>query len=123
MKNDSLLSIVLDTLEDKKATDVKSLDVRGISDITDVMVIASGASGRQLKAMADAIVENGARSGFRLIGMEGEIQAEWILVDLGDVVIHLMQPRIREFYQLERLWQEGWNETTEPHHSSSGGPN
>ena len=87
-----------------KAVDPVSLDVRGRTGITDFMFIASGNSNRHVKAIADAVAERARESGVRPLGMEGETAAEWILVDLGDVVVHVMLPRVRELYRLERIW-------------------
>ncbi len=95
---------VLEALEDMKAIDPVSLNVRGRTGITDFMFIASGNSNRHVKAIADRVVENVRRAGVRPLGVEGEQAAEWILVDLGDAVVHVMLPRVRELYRLERIW-------------------
>jgi len=104
LNSEQLLDLVLEALDDLKARDVVSLDVRGQSDVTDTIVVASGTSNRQVKALADHVVERVKAHGVRPLGSEGEQAAEWILVDLGDVVVHIMQPAVRQFYQLERLW-------------------
>ncbi len=104
LSSEQLLDLVLEALDDLKARDVVSLDVRGQSDVTDAIVVASGTSNRQVKALADHVVEQAKAHGVRPLGSEGEQAAEWILVDLGDVVVHIMQPAVRQFYQLERLW-------------------
>lgn len=104
MEIDQLTHLVIDALEDVKAKDVRILDVRGKSNVTDVMVIASGTSARQVKSLADKVVEKAKQAGVSPLGIEGEREAEWVLVDLGDVVVHVMQPEIRDFYQLEKLW-------------------
>ncbi len=101
---DTLKQLVLDALEDLKAVDIQVLDVRGLSDVTDVMVIASGTSNRQVKALVDNVVEKAKEQGYRPLGVEGQDTGEWALVDLGDIVVHVMLPRVRDFYQLERLW-------------------
>lgn len=101
---ETLSNLVVNAMEDRKALDIKVLDVRGMSDITDWLVIASGNSNRQVVAIADKIVEDAKEQGHRPLGMEGEDSGEWVLVDLGDVVAHVMQPAIRDFYQLEKLW-------------------
>jgi ribosome-associated protein len=92
-----------EALDDGKAVDVRTLDVRSMTVITDFMLIASGRSSRQVKALFERVVE---AAGADVLGIEGERQAEWVLVDLGGVVVHIMQPDAREFYQLEKLWEE-----------------
>ena len=103
----TLQQVVLDALADMKAVDVKALDVRGITDITDTMVVASGTSDRHVKSIADRVVQRCKEAGFRPYGMEGERDGEWVLLDLQDVVLHVMLPRVREFYALEKLWEGG----------------
>ena len=104
MQADELKDIVLQALEDLKATDVVALDVRKMTTVTDIMVIASGTSDRHVKSLADAVVMACKKAGVAPLGVEGEREGEWVLVDVGDVVIHVMQPRIRDFYALEKLW-------------------
>jgi len=101
----TLAQVVLDALADMKAVDVKALDVRGITDITDTMVVASGTSDRHVKSIADRVVQRCKEAGFRPYGMEGERDGEWVLLDLQDIVLHVMLPRVREFYALEKLWE------------------
>ena len=101
----TLQDVVLDALADMKAVDVKALDVRGLTDITDTMVVASGTSDRHVKSIADRVVQRCKEAGFRPYGIEGERDGDWVLVDLHDVVLHVMLPRIREFYALEKLWE------------------
>jgi ribosome silencing factor RsfS/YbeB/iojap len=103
----TLQDVVLDALADMKAVDVKALDVRGLTDITDTMVVASGTSDRHVKSIADRVVQRCREAGFRPFGMEGERDGDWVLVDLHDVVLHVMLPRTREFYALEKLWEGG----------------
>jgi ribosome-associated protein len=102
-----LQDIVTAALDDMKAVNVKVLDVRGLTDIADVMIIASGNSDRHVKSIADNVVEKAKQSGFRPLGKEGERDGEWVLVDLQDIIVHVMLPRVREFYGLERLWDNG----------------
>ena len=103
----TLQQVVLDALAELKAFDVKAMDVRGITDITDTMVVASGTSDRHVKSIADRVVQRCKEAGFRPYGMEGERDGEWVLLDLQDVVLHVMLPRVREFYALEKLWEGG----------------
>lgn len=104
MKNEQLKDLALEALEDLKAVNVVVLDVRKISTITDFMIIASGNSDRHVKSLADKVVEKAKAAGVRPLGVEGERVGDWILVDLVDVVVHVMKPDAREFYSLERLW-------------------
>lgn len=107
MQLQSLKKLVVTALEDMKATDIKVLDVRGLSNVTDMMVIASGNSDRQVKALARSVIEKAKKKGCPLLGVEGEQVGEWALVDLGDVVVHIMLPTVRDFYNLEKLWGDG----------------
>src|SRR5215469_9174536 len=98
---------VATALEDMKAVNVRVLDVRGLTDIVDTMVIASGNSDRHVRSIAERVVEKAKAAGFRPLGTEGARDGEWVLVDLQDVLVHVMLPRVREFYGLERLWDSG----------------
>jgi ribosome-associated protein len=102
-----LCDVVLGALAELKAVDVRALDVRGLTDITDTMVVASGTSDRHVKSIADRVLQRCKEAGFRPFGMEGERDGEWVLLDLQDVVLHVMLPRVRQFYALERLWEGG----------------
>ena len=104
MNAEQLTQVVLDALDDMKAQNVHVIDVRGKTSVTDVMVISSGTSARQVKSQAERVIEKSKANGVQPIGVEGEKEAEWVLVDLGDVVVHIMQPSIRDFYHLEKLW-------------------
>jgi ribosome-associated protein len=108
------LKLVKDTLEDMKAVDIRLLDVRGISDVTDYMVIASGTSDRHVKSIADRVVQQSKAAGVRPFGIEGDREGEWVLVDLPDVMVHVMLPRVREFYALEQLWEPPSRPAAEP---------
>ena len=88
-----------------KAKDIIELDVSSISNVADAIVIASGTSTRHVKALADNVADEARKAGFRPIGIEGERDAEWILIDLGYVVVHVMLPTARKFYDLESLWR------------------
>jgi ribosome-associated protein len=90
-----------------KAVNVKVLDVRGLTDIADTMIIASGNSDRHVRSIAERVVEKAKAFGMRPLGTEGERDGEWVLVDLQDIILHVMLPRVREFYGLERLWDDG----------------
>jgi len=102
-----LRKTVVAALEELKAKDVREIDVRGKTSIADLLVIASGTSARHVKSIADEVVKFAKKAGVMPLGVEGEQEAEWVLVDLGDVIVHVMLPRIREFYGLERLWTVG----------------
>lgn len=102
-----LLQIVIAALQDIKGVDIRVIDVRGLTSITDRMVIASGTSTRHIKALAENVVLEAKRHGFAALGVEGEDTTGWILVDLSDVVVHVMMPETREFYALEKLWSVG----------------
>ncbi|MHA3049647.1 ribosome silencing factor [Acinetobacter sp. ANC 4641] len=99
------LKVVQNALQDVKAKDIIELDVSRISNVADAIVIASGTSTRHVKALADNVAEEARKAGFRPIGIEGERDAEWILIDLGYVVVHVMLPTARKFYDLESLWR------------------
>jgi len=105
--SDRLLDIVLAALDDMKGVDVRVIDVRELTAITDRMVIVSGTSTRHVKALADNVALQAKQNGYQPLGVEGENAAEWVLVDLADVVVHIMMPEIRDFYALEKLWSVG----------------
>jgi ribosome-associated protein len=105
--SDQLLKIVMTALEDMKGVDIRVIDVRDLTSITDRMVIVSGTSTRHVKALAENVVLESKKNGYKPLGVEGENVAEWVLVDLADVVVHVMMPEIRDFYALEKLWSVG----------------
>jgi ribosome silencing factor RsfS/YbeB/iojap len=98
---------VLRALEELKAKDVVELDVRGRTSIADYIVVAAGTSTRHVKSIADEVVKYAKKAGMMPLGVEGQREAEWVLVDLGDIIVHVMLPRVREFYGLERMWSVG----------------
>ena len=100
----SLQTVVIDALADMKALEVKVLDVRGLTDIADFMVIASGTSDRHVRSVAQRVVEKTKEAGFRPHGVEGQQDSDWVLIDLSEMIVHVMLPRVREFYGLEKLW-------------------
>lgn len=105
MNADSLLQLVLTTLDDGKGRDITVVDVRGKTSMTDFMVVASGTSERHVKSLAGHVTEEAKKNEAPPLGVEGDDVGEWVLVDLGDVIVHVMKPQIRDFYQLEKLWR------------------
>jgi ribosome-associated protein len=101
---ESLLSLVTRSLEDDKGVDLVTIDLAGKSTMSDHMVIASGTSSRMVAAMATHLVEKLKERGIRGIGIEGLAKGDWVLVDAGDVIVHLFRPEVREFYALEKMW-------------------
>lgn len=101
----TLLNLVLDALDGMKAKNITTLDVSEMTSMADTMVIASGNSTRHVKSVADDVIEQAKKAGFMPLGTEGTEVGEWVLVDLGDVIVHVMQPAAREYYDLERLWR------------------
>lgn len=99
-----LYDTALNALADLKAQQVTSLDVRSLTSIADMMVIASGTSTRHVKALADEVQVKAKAAGFMPVGIEGEREGEWVLIDLAGVIVHVMLPATRVFYDLERLW-------------------
>lgn len=106
MNTKELCDLAVEALEDIKGIDIKILDVVDKSSVTDIMIFASGNTSRQVKALANSVADKAKKAGSPALGLEGDDSNEWILVDLGDVVVHVMQPSIREFYNLEKLWGE-----------------
>ena len=100
----ALKDIVINALEEVKATNINAIDVRELTGMMDTMVVATGNSNRQVKSLATSVVVDAKKAGYELIGVEGDDTSEWILVDFGDVIVHIMLPATREFYDLERLW-------------------
>ena len=107
MNSEQLCKLVVDALDDVKAQDIVQLDVRDMTTVTDYMIIASGTSNRHVKALVDNVSEKAKEAGQRPIGVEGEEGGEWVLLDLQDALVHVMLPKVREFYNLEKLWSLG----------------
>ena len=104
MKLEKLAELVIETLEDNKATNIQTLDVRDISAFADLMIIASGTSSKQVTAIAEKLIEKAKKNKVPPYGSEGKEYGEWVLVDLGDIIVHIMHPTTRAHYQLEKLW-------------------
>lgn len=104
MNSKKLTDLVIDALQDLKGQDIVRLDVRKLTTVTDYMVVASGTSNRHVQALADAVFEKARQAGHKPTGVEGTEGREWVLLDLGDVLVHVMLPRVRDFYNLEKLW-------------------
>lgn len=111
MSSDKPIDIVVEALEDAKGKDLCVLDVREITSIADYMVVVSGTSDRHVKALSTWVIDSLREHGYRPQGIEGEQDREWILIDYGDIVIHLMQQQTRDFYQLERLWSKDFSKS------------
>ncbi|PXX97465.1 ribosome silencing factor [Halomonas sp. LBP4] len=106
MQIDALKTLAVDALEELKARDISLMDVSRLTSVTDLMVIACGTSTRHVAALADNVVEKAKAGGIQPLGVEGENGADWVLVDLGDLVVHVMLPETRQLYDLERLWAD-----------------
>lgn len=104
MNSEELSDLVTEALTDVKAHNITKLDVRNLTTVTDYMIVASGTSNRHVRALANAVADKARESGHKPSGVEGEEGSEWVLLDLQDVLVHVMLPRVREFYNLEKLW-------------------
>jgi ribosome-associated protein len=104
MNSEQLCDLVIEALEDIKALNIVKLDVRDMTTVTDWMIVASGTSSRHVKAAVDTVSDAAKAAGHRPTGIEGESGAEWVLLDLQDALVHVMLPKVREFYNLEKLW-------------------
>jgi ribosome-associated protein len=107
MNSEQLSTLVIDALDDIKAKDIIKLDVRGMTSVTDYMIVASGTSRRHVQALVENVAEKAKNAGHKPIGVEGEEGGEWVLLDLQDALVHVMLPKVREFYNLEKLWSLG----------------
>ncbi len=105
MQSEQLATLVRDSLEDSKAQDLVVMDVRGKTTITDFIVVATGTSNRHVQAVAERLVERVKQARGEMLGIEGKESGEWVLMDFGDAVVHVMQAETRAFYNLEQLWQ------------------
>ncbi len=114
MQSKRLVELTKKALSDLKAQEVTVVDVRKLTSITDFMVIASGSSNRHVRSIADHVIEVAKQKGHEPLGVEGHEHGEWVLVDLADVVVHIMQPGIRDFYKLESLWSVGKEDAAQP---------
>ena len=104
MNSKQLSDLVVAVLDDNKAQEIIKLDVLRMTSMTDYMIVASGTSNRHVRALIDHVTDKAKEAGRKAIGVEGEEGAEWILLDLDDVLVHVMLPKVREFYNLEKLW-------------------
>lgn len=107
MELEQLQQLVIEKLDDMKAQDIKVIDVRGKSSITDLMIIATGNSTRHVKSLAQTVELAAKEAGVKPLGMEGEQQGDWVLLDLNDIILHVMLANVRDFYNLEKLWEAG----------------
>lgn len=106
MTLEELQSIARNGLEDVKADNIVEINVQDVSDYADVVYVASGKTNRQVKALAQRVIEYAKEAGHPPVGVEGESASEWILVDLGRVVVHVMLPWVRDYYAIEKLWSD-----------------
>lgn len=113
LSSDDLTALAIGALENLKGLDIRVLDVRNLTPITDIMLICTGTSDRHVKSLARAVMDCGQAHGYRPRGVEGMDGGEWVLVDLNGVVVHVMQAQARAFYQLERLWDLGQSESAQ----------
>ena len=104
LESDALLSVILTSLDKAKAEDVVQIDLRGKSEMADWMVIASGRSSRQVASIAEQLADTLKQDHGRLAKIEGKDAGDWVLIDLGDAIVHVFRPEVREFYQLEKMW-------------------
>lgn len=104
MQGQELYDFIVDKLDDSKAVDIQVLDVTEKSSITDYMVVCSGTSNRHVNAIADHVSVDAKAAGLNLLSVQGKDTGEWVVVDLGDLIVHIMQEETRDFYQLEKLW-------------------
>lgn len=104
MHSEELLKIAQDVLDERKGQNIVTMDVQGKTSFTDYMILVTGTSDRQLKSLCSYVEEKAKEQGFKSLGTEGDLGSDWILLDLGDVIVHAMTAQAREYYQLEKLW-------------------
>ena len=125
MNSEKLSALIVAALEDVKAKDIVTLDVRKMTSVTDYMIVASGTSSRHVKALIENVADKTREAGHRPIGIEGEEGGEWVLLDLQDALVHVMLPKVRDFYNLEKLWSwehlADWRRLTSSAHSIDRG--
>lgn len=112
MNIEELKSLAVNAVEDLKAFDVNLIDVQGRSSISDVLLFASGRSDRQVKSIANNVIAEAKKAGLQILGVEGLNTGEWVLVDLGDIVVHIMLPQVRDYYGIERIWEVDTNDSS-----------
>ncbi|HNP35168.1 MAG TPA: ribosome silencing factor [Woeseiaceae bacterium] len=109
MNSEQLCALIVEALDDVKAKNIVTLDVRDMTTVTDYMIVASGTSGRHVTSLVENVADKARAAGRKPIGIEGEEGGEWVLLDLEDALVHVMLPKVREFYNLEKLWSFGAN--------------
>ena len=117
--SEKLLALVLSSLDDDKAVEVVQIDLRGKTEIGDHMVVASGRSTRQVTAMAEKLVDRVKQTFGFTAKVEGKDAGDWVLIDTGDVIVHIFRPEVRDFYQLEKMWQTGDRSLSQPKEPAS----
>ncbi len=119
MNNKKIIDSILETLDGAKAVDVIVFEVSKLTSISDYMIIASGRSGRQVNSIAEKVIETAKEKGLKPLGTEGKKEGDWVLVDLGDIIVHVMHPDTREYYQLEKLWSAETLEAEQSEHAEN----
>ncbi len=114
LTSEELLDVIISSLEDDKAEDIVKIDLKGKSEMADYMVVASGRSTRQVAAIADHLVETLKQDHDRQSKVEGKNAGDWVLIDTGDIIVHVFRPEVREFYQLEKMWLTPGAAASEP---------
>lgn len=109
MKSGELVKLVINTLDEQKGLQISDLDVTALTDLADHVIICSATSKRHANTLTDKVIRRAKENGVRPLGVEGETEAEWILIDLHDVIVHIMLPEVRNFYSLEKLWSMAEN--------------